>query len=51
MHGILKLGSFFYQVEAVPTAALGKALAALEYYSIGGYKSHGYGQVRVSSVP
>jgi CRISPR/Cas system CSM-associated protein Csm3 (group 7 of RAMP superfamily) len=41
-------GSAFLFECPSPTPVLGKALASLEYYSIGGYKSHGYGQVRVS---
>ncbi len=44
-------GSAFLFECPTPTPFLGKALTSLEYYSIGGYKSHGYGQVRVSSVP
>jgi CRISPR/Cas system CSM-associated protein Csm3 (group 7 of RAMP superfamily) len=41
-------GSAFLFECPSPTPVLGKALASLECYSIGGYKSHGYGQVRVS---
>ncbi len=29
---------------------LGKALASLEYYAIGGYKPHGYGQISITSL-
>jgi CRISPR/Cas system CSM-associated protein Csm3 (group 7 of RAMP superfamily) len=33
--------------EATQTQMLRKALAALEYYAIGGYKPHGYGQIKI----
>ena len=35
--------------EETQTQILGKALAALEYYAIGGYKPHGYGQIMIVS--
>jgi CRISPR/Cas system CSM-associated protein Csm3 (group 7 of RAMP superfamily) len=36
--------------DAKQTQVLRKALAALEYYAIGGYKPHGYGQIRIMSA-
>jgi CRISPR/Cas system CSM-associated protein Csm3 (group 7 of RAMP superfamily) len=40
--------SFLFRSSDPANSLLGKALASLEYYAIGGYKPHGYGQIRVS---
>jgi len=40
--------SFLFKSVAPDDPLLGKALASLEYYAIGGYKPHGYGQIRIS---
>lgn len=40
--------AFLFKSAAPADPLLGKALASLEYYAIGGYKPHGYGQISVS---
>jgi hypothetical protein len=40
--------SFLFKSPGAANPLLGKALASLEYYAIGGYKPHEYGQIRIS---
>jgi CRISPR/Cas system CSM-associated protein Csm3 (group 7 of RAMP superfamily) len=36
------------QMDKERVSLLSRSLACLEYYAIGGYKSHGYGQIRIA---
>lgn len=48
---IVSGSAFLFKMERVDKeriSLLRKSLACLEYYAIGGYKSHGYGQVRIA---
>jgi CRISPR/Cas system CSM-associated protein Csm3 (group 7 of RAMP superfamily) len=50
---IVSGSSFLFKIEGMDKeliSLLSKSLACLEYYAIGGYKPHGYGQVRIQMI-